>query len=60
MAKTPWSLWTTEQKNILSNSLKALVMIIGKCFFAKFAPCCPNQLSQKPFMLFGSALTKSA
>ena len=27
MAKTPWSKVTTEQKNILSNSLKALAMI---------------------------------
>lgn len=27
MAKTPWSKATTEQKNILSNSLKALAMI---------------------------------
>ena len=49
MAKTPWSKVTTEQKNILSNSLKALAMIINS-----------NQLSQKPFTLFGSALTKSA
>ena len=29
MAKTPWSKVTTEQKNILSNSLKALAMIIN-------------------------------